>query len=160
MAFTEFSIFSEAELNGAVAITVVDKDVSVEIKDSDTSINGEKKYLFVKVVKANEKEEIAKTSGAYELASKIEARVYLVDENGETIENYKSYKRSDVINFKIYINAPVTYTYLQYSVDGVNFISLEDCLKETYQININHLIQDNKNFVGAFKLQTKNNINN
>lgn len=159
LTYTEFSIFDEIELNSDAAIIAVDKDVSVEIKDSDTSINGEKKYLFVKVVKANGKEEITKTSGAYELASKIEAKVYLVDENGEVIENYKSYKKSDVINFKIYINAPVTYTYLQYSIDGVNFIPLNDSLKETTQINIEHLVQDNKNFGGAFKLQTKNNIN-
>ena len=28
-------------------------------------------------------------------------------------------------------------------------------LPDTYEINITHLVQDSRNFVGAFKLQTK-----
>jgi len=153
--FREFSPFTDSEKEGN-DIFEFDKDISVDIKDSDSSINGEKQYLFVKVV-SSYNEIIVQTLKSYELASKLQANVYLVDEEGEIIKDKVSYKRLAIIRFVVMFNDFVTYSNLQYSLNGVEFISINDCSTPTQVLNIEHKVDFYNDFDGEFLLRTKRN---
>lgn len=98
--------------------------VTVKINDADTSSSAHKKYLFVKVEYDNQ-ERVVQTQDSYILSSKIQANVYLIDENNAVINEEVSYKKGDKIRFKIVYNAPVTYNDLKFTKDGLTFIDLE-----------------------------------
>jgi hypothetical protein len=156
LKFKEFTVFTSAEKKMGDPITKFEKELTVTINDSDTSIEGQKKYFFVKVV-AGGTEKIVSTENTYELASKIQANVYLVDEKGKKISGDKMYKRNETIRFSVVLNAPVTYEGLQYTVDGKNFIALEDCKEETRKIDIKYVVQSYNDFSGSFSLKTRSN---
>lgn len=153
--FKQFEVFDGAE-NGAV--NSIEKDLKVKINEADTSIGGAKKYFFVKIVSPNGTERVIQTLESYEIASKIQASVLLVDENNNVIEDHVSFKKQSVIKFKIMFNAPVSYSNLQFAVDGVYFMPMDDKATEVTEVYVEYVVQDFSNFKGEFKLQTKNNV--
>ena len=153
--FKEFNVF---ENDDNAVVNKLEKDLKVIINDSDTTVNGAKKYFFVKIVDADNVEKIIQTVESFEIASKIQANVLLVDEQGNVIEEHVSYKKYDVIRFKVAFNAPVSYSNLQFSVNGSTFMMMDDKVQEVDDVIVEYVVNDFNNFVGNFRLQTKNNV--
>ena len=153
--FKQFEVFEGSD---NAVVNELEKDLKVKINETDTSIGGAKKYFFVKIVAPDGLERIVQTLDSYEIASKIQASVLLVDENNNVIDEHVSFKKQSVIKFKIVFNAPVTYSSLQFAVNGINFMPMDDKANEVNEVFVEYVVQDYSNFVGNFKLQTKNNV--
>lgn len=155
LSFNQFAVFTDTENKAVTAINSIDRELFVNIKDSDS---GKNKFLFIKIVNSDNTDFIIQTIDSFDLASKIEANIYLVDDSGEILNESQSFAQGDKINFKIMFNAPVTYEGLQYSIDGNTFFDIKNNSIECYEIDVQHVVDYYYDFVGNFKLQTKNNI--
>ena len=154
--FEEFEVFTDAEMKGKNAIYDFDKELSVQIIQRNIrSIN--KKYLFIKIVNDAGKEKVIQTFNSYEISDSVKANVFLVDKNGDILEGKQFYKYNDQIRFKILFNADVSYTNLQFSVDGKNFMNLDNQTTPVGEKIIEYYAAVADGFKGEFKLQTRNN---
>jgi len=157
LSFRKLDVFSDVEKAGN-PIMSIDKNLVVDILDNDVSLNGQKKFLFVKI-ELEDSENLIQTEKSYELSNKIQARVYMVDNNDTVIAVHKSYKRNEIIRFKVVLNASVTYSNLQFGVDGFKYFSIPDSLNEVNEIELEYYVDDYVGFAGSFELFTKSNTN-
>lgn len=155
LKFREFSVFSEEELSASKAVNEINRDILVDINDSDVTVDNAGKYLYVKIVNENNSETIVKTEDAFLLASKIEANVYLVDDNGKFINEHSFYKAGDKIKFKVILNADVTFENLQFTINGYKFMDIANMLQVGNEFEIIYTIASVENFVGKFNLKSK-----
>ena len=157
--FREFTFFSNEEKNSANQINVIEREIKIKIGDDDCTLVGEKKFFYVKIVRLKGNDKIIGTSKDYEISNEIQANIYLADDYNNIISERMSYKKNDYINIKISFNSLVSYKNLQYSVDGENYIDIDNASEMVREINIRHFVDENvSNFEGNIGLRTKNNI--
>ncbi len=155
LKFREFSVFSEDELKASKSVNEVARDLLVDIKDSDVTIGNSRKYFYVKVVNEAGGETIIGTSESFLLASKIQANVYLLDDNGAFINDHVFYKAGDKINFKVIFNTNVTFENMQFTINGYKFIDVKDVTSSSDEVKFEYLVESVENFVGNFNLKSK-----
>lgn len=157
--FREFTVFGDDEKKLKETISEVDKNLSVDILDSDASVNGVKKKFFVKVVSPENGETVISSVYAYEIASSVQASVYLVDKEEKLVREHVYFRNLSKLKFKIIFNAPVTYSGLKYSIDGgASFNSLDDCSEKKTEIVFEHTVRSGSDFLGQFILKTNNSL--
>lgn len=159
LSYKSLDVFSEEEKESTEKVNLIDRELTVSVSQKDETLANKKKYLFVKIVDTTGKETIIKSADSYEIDSKIQANVYVEDVDGTVIEDESVYKQGEVIYFKVLLNVPVTYTNLLYTVDGDNYVSLDDVSEPVSEIKIEHKVNSLVNFWGKFNLRSKNNVN-
>lgn len=159
LKFREFSVFSDEELKATKVVNDIDRELLVDIKDSDVTISNARKYFYVKIVNELNNETIVTSKETFLLASKIQANVYLLDSENNFINEHLFFKAGDEVKFKVIFNTPVTFENMQFTIDGYNFVDVENVTKETREVIITHFIKSIENFIGTFNFKSKYNSN-
>ena len=163
--YTKFEVFSESEKKAEETIKEIsNRELQVDILDIHTADNVAKK-MFVKVTRTInnvEKSWIVGSESKYNLVSNLEAHMYLADEDGNLIKEKKVFKSGDTIIITALFNAPVTFSNMEYSVDGgVNFFEVgQDVTEAVTSFTIRYLASsyhfEEKVFAGGLLFRTKN----
>lgn len=140
--YTEFELFSESEKHSDAVVTdVIERSIDFKITDEYKSVNGEKKKLYVKVVKnVNDKEVVkaARSLKAYNLFEMLKANVDFLDNNDQIIEDTAYFKANDTIKVKIVFDIPVVISNLEISFDGIHFVDLENTEEAVQSVLMNY----------------------
>lgn len=150
----DYTDFSNHVISSSV-VHVMDKKLNVNVADKYASSVGQ--YFFVKIVKkvnGQDVVKVVKTKNLYKVATEIEAYAYLVDEQGNRLDEKQYYKKDSLINVLLSFNVPVTYSSLKFNLgDGV-WMNAIDVNTPTDSVVISHKIISMDSYEGSFSIKS------
>lgn len=154
--FKKLNVFS-GPISGNAIYLLEDHEMSIEIQEEDKCSAGEKKRLYIKIVRPGLDPKIIYTKKSYNLSNRLGASVVFFDKKGNDAEEAMYYKKGDIIKGELRFNSPVTFSNLEMSLNGKDFFDLSNASKEVKVVKFEYEVKEKTSYYGGIIIRTKNN---